>query len=232
MGTPAQETESLDRVRLRALIDAGRAVVSELDLDTILTRVLESSREVCEAGYGALGVLDEDRRRLERFWALGIDDATRQRIGDLPTGKGVLGVLIDDPRPLRLDRVADHPKSVGFPPHHPAMAAFLGVPVMIRGVAWGNLYLSEKKGGGTFSEADEEAAIILAGWAAIAIDHARSVDRARLRQSIDSAEHERGRWARELHDETLQGLGALRVALASALRTGGDYEAVVTDAVV
>jgi signal transduction histidine kinase len=223
--------DRLGAARLRALMSAGRAVVSELDLESILTRVLESSREVCEARYAALGVLGEDREYLERFVALGVDEETHRRIGSLPTGRGVLGVLIDDPRPLRLDSVADHPKSVGFPQHHPPMGAFLGVPVMIRGVAWGNLYLTEKREGGTFTEADEEAAVVLADFAAIAIDHSRSVDRARLRQSMESAEHERTRWARELHDETLQGLGALRVALASALRTGGDYEGVVSEAV-
>jgi signal transduction histidine kinase len=223
--------DALGEARLRALIEAGHAVVSELDLETILTQVLEASRELCGARYAALGVLDEDRKKLERFVALGIDEETWRRIGDLPTGKGVLGVLIDDPRPLRLDRVSDHPRSVGFPPEHPPMGAFLGVPVVIRGVAWGNLYLTEKLDGGAFTEADEESAVILADSAAVAIDHSRSVDRARLRQSIQSAEHERGRWARELHDETLQGLGALRVALASALRTSGDYEDVVSDAV-
>jgi signal transduction histidine kinase len=223
--------DALGEEPLRALIEAGRAVISELDLETILTRVLESSRQVCKARYAAMGVLDEDRQQLERFVALGVDEETHRRIGSLPTGKGVLGVLIEDPRPLRLDSVGDHPKSVGFPAHHPRMGAFLGVPVMIRDVAWGNLYLTEKLGGGTFTEADEEAAVILADFAAIAVDHSRSVDRARLRQSIESAEHERGRWARELHDETLQGLGALRVALASALRTGGDYESVVSEAV-
>jgi signal transduction histidine kinase len=111
------------------------------------------------------------------------------------------------------------------------MGAFLGVPIIVRGIAWGNLYLAEKEGGGAFTEADEESAVMLADSAAIAVGHARSVDRERLRQSIESSERERGRWARELHDETLQGLGALRVALASALRTGRNYEEVVSEAV-
>ncbi len=225
------EVSGLTEVRLRALIDAGRAVVSELDLETILKRVLDAARELTSASYAALGVLDEERGRLERFLTSGLDEAARRRIGDLPTGKGVLGVLIDEPKPLRLDDVSTHPRSAGFPAGHPTMDTFLGVPIAIRGTAWGNLYLTEKAGGGPFTAADEEAVVILADCAAIAIDHSRSVDRARLRQSIESAEHERGRWARELHDETLQGLGALRVVLASALRTGTEYEEAITAAV-
>jgi two-component system, NarL family, sensor histidine kinase DevS len=228
---PEPRGVDLTERRLRALIDAGRAVVSQLDLETILHRVLQAARELTGAKYAALGILDEERRRLERFVSMGIDDATRRRIGNLPTGKGVLGVLIDDPKPLRIEDVSTHPQSAGFPPGHPPMHTFLGVPISIRGVAWGNLYLTEKVGGDRFTEADEEAATILADCAAIAVDHSRSVDRARLRQSIESAERERGRWARELHDETLQGLGALRVSLASALRTGADHEAVISEAV-
>jgi len=223
---------ALSEARLRALVEARRGVLAELELEEILKRLLVSARELTGARYAALGVLDSNRVRLERFITDGIDEATRHRIGELPTGRGVLGVLIADPRPLRLDYVADHPQAVGFPDGHPPMGAFLGVPITIRGLAWGNLYLTEKQDGAAFSEADEESAVMLADSAAIAIDHARSVDRARLRQSIQSAELERGRWARELHDETLQGLGALRVALSSALRRGAGYEAVVTDAVV
>jgi two-component system, NarL family, sensor histidine kinase DevS len=224
-------TEALTADRLLSLIKAGKAVVSELDLETILRRVLESARDVTGARYAALGVLDEQRKRLERFITLGVDAATRDRIGELPTGRGVLGVLIDDPRPLRLREVSEHPQAAGFPDHHPPMHSFLGLPVMIRDVAWGNLYLAERRDGSEFTEADEVSAVMLADCAAIAIDHSRSVDRARLRQSIESAEQERGRWARELHDETLQGLGALRVTLASALRIGTDYERVVAEAV-
>ena len=212
--------EALDEGRLRQLIAVGRSLVSEFDLDTILEQVLEVAREVTGAQYAALGVVDSSGGELERFLVAGIDDETKERIGALPRGRGVLGVLISDPRSLRLAEVSKHPESHGFPPNHPPMHSFLGVPVLIRDIAFGNLYLTEKEGGGTFDESDEQAAVVLAEWAAIAIDNARSVAAERLRHSIESSERERGRWGRELHDETLQALGALRVLLASALRSG------------
>lgn len=212
--------EALDEGRLRRLIAVGRALVSEFDLDTILEQVVEVAREVTGAQYAALGVLDSSGGELERFLVAGIDAETRERIGDLPRGRGVLGVLITDPHPLRLDEVSEHSRSHGFPPSHPPMHTFLGVPVLIRDTAYGNLYLTEKAGGDAFDESDEQAATVLAEWAAIAIDNARSVAAERLRHSIETSERERGRWSRELHDETLQALGALRVLLASALRSG------------
>jgi signal transduction histidine kinase len=209
----------IDVGRLRRLINVGRSLVSQLDLEAVLQQVLEAARDVTGARYAALGILDADRVRLERFIALGVDEETRTRIGHLPEGHGVLGVLITDPRPLRLSNVGSHARSFGFPPHHPEMETFLGVPILIHGEAYGNLYLTEKEGG-EFDEADEEAVVVLAGWAAIAIDNARSVAEDRLRRTIEAAERERRHWARELHDETLQGLGALRVLLASARRRG------------
>ncbi len=224
-------TDALSEARLRALMDARRGVLAELDLESILERVLDAARELTGARYAAIGVLDGDRRQLERFLTTGIDEDARRRIGDLPTGRGVLGTLIRDPNALRLDEVSDHPDSAGFPSGHPPMHTFLGVPIMIRGVSWGNLYLAEKASGEPFTEADEESAIMLADSAAIAVGHAGSIDRARLQQSIESAERERSRWARELHDETLQGLGALRLSLSSALRTGSGYEEAVAGAV-
>ena len=115
-------------------------------------------------------MLDETRLELERFITSGVDEETHGRIGALPRGRGILGLLIEDPRPLRLERLGDHPDSCGFPPAHPKMDAFLGVPVMIREEVWGNLYLTEKEGGRPFTAADEESVIILADWAAIAID--------------------------------------------------------------
>ena len=162
----------VDEHRLQRLIDVGRVLVSELDLEVVLKRVLEVARELTGARYAALGILDERRKALERFLTLGIDDETRAVIGDLPRGRGVLGILISDPKPLRLDKVGEHPRSYGFPPGHPPMGSFLGVPILIRGEAYGNLYLTEKEGG-EFSEADEQSAVILADWAAIAIDNAR-----------------------------------------------------------
>ena len=140
-------TDGLDERASRRLIDVGRSLLSELDLEAVLDRVLETAAELTGARYAALGVLDEERRELERFLTRGIDEATHRAIGDLPRGRGVLGVLIDDPRPLRLADVGEHPRSYGFPPGHPPMATFLGVPILIRGEAWGNLYLTEKAGG-------------------------------------------------------------------------------------
>lgn len=159
--------------RLARLIEVGRGLVSELDLDAVLDQLLETAAELTGARYAALGILDDERVELERFLTRGIDAETHRAIGDLPRGRGILGVLIDDPRPLRLDDVGEHPRSYGFPPAHPPMHSFLGVPILIRGAAWGNLYLTEKDGAERFSDEDEEAAVILADWAAIAIDNAR-----------------------------------------------------------
>src|SRR3954447_10087785 len=163
----------LDDLRLRRLIDAGRGLISNLDVDAILQQLLDVAREVTGARYAAVGVLDDRRHELERFITAGIDAETHRAIGDLPRGRGILGMLIEEPRPLRLEHIGDHPRSYGFPTNHPEMETFLGVPVVIRDEAWGNLYLTEKAGGGPFSEADEESAVILADWAAIAIDNAR-----------------------------------------------------------
>jgi signal transduction histidine kinase len=164
---------TLDPHRLARLLDVGRSVLSELDLDVVLDRVLETAADLTGASYAAIGVLDEDRRGLSRFLTRGVDEQTHRAIGDLPQGRGVLGVLIDHPHPLRLADVGDHPRSYGFPPGHPPMRTFLGVPILVRGEAWGNLYLTEKAGGETFSESDEEAAVVLSDWAAIAIENAR-----------------------------------------------------------
>ncbi|MDX6650976.1 MAG: hypothetical protein QOJ97_2927 [Solirubrobacteraceae bacterium] len=174
-------TEALDALRLRRLVEVGAHLTQELDLEAVLRRVLEVARELTGARYAALGVLDEQKRELERFITLGIDEAGRQRIGELPRGRGVLGLLIEDPRPLRLHDVSDHPRSYGFPPEHPPMRSFLGVPITVRGEPYGNLYLAEKPGG-DFGEADEEAVKILAEWAAVAVDNARLYTRAENRR--------------------------------------------------
>jgi signal transduction histidine kinase len=146
--------------------------VSELDIERLLHRVLEVAQELTGARYAALGVLDDRRERLERFLTIGVDNETHRAIGDLPRGHGILGVLITDPRPLRLRDVGEHPQSYGFPPAHPPMHTFLGAPILIRGEAFGNIYLTEKDGG-DFDEADEQTLVILADWAAIAIENAR-----------------------------------------------------------
>lgn len=163
----------LDEHKLRRLIDVGRALTSDLDLEVVLRRVLHTARELTAARYAALGILDESRRELERFLTAGIDEETQRAIGELPRGRGVLGVLISDPRSLRLADVGAHPGSYGFPPGHPPMRSFLGVPILVRGEAFGNLYLAEKEGADTFDEADEQLAVVLSEWAAVAIDNAR-----------------------------------------------------------
>ena len=170
--TQGSDSGALDEPRLRELIDVGRNLVVELDPEAIFRKVLEVACELTGARYAALGVLDEDRHELERFITHGIDEEARRAIGSLPRGRGVLGLLIEQPRPLRLADVGRHPRSYGFPPGHPPMTNFLGVPVMIRGHAWGNLYLTEK-GSGDFDQADEQSAMILAEWAAIAVENAR-----------------------------------------------------------
>jgi signal transduction histidine kinase len=215
--------KGLDEAKLQWLLTAGRQLVSDLDLERVLGRVLEAAMEVTGARYAALGVLDESRSGLENFIHRGIDDATRAEIGDLPQGRGVLGLLISNPEPLRLPDVGSHPASAGFPPGHPPLGRFLGVPITSRGERWGNLYLTEKRGEPEFSAGDAEAALLLADWAAVAIGNARSVAADRLRLAMEAAEQERLQWARELHDQTLQGLAAIRMMLATGRRRGGDH---------
>jgi signal transduction histidine kinase len=165
-------SQGLDERRLKRLVEVGQGLVSELDLEAVLQQLLEVARELTGARYAALGILDERREELERFITLGIDEEKRAAIGDLPRGRGVLGELIRDPKPLRLDDVGQHPRSYGFPPAHPPMKSFLGVPILVRGEAYGNLYLTDKEGG-PFELGDEQSAVVLADWAAIAIDNAR-----------------------------------------------------------
>ena len=157
----------------RRLLDAGRVVVSDLDLESVLPRVLATAAEVTQARYAAIGILDETRGRLERFVTHGLTPEQQRHIGDPPRGRGLLGAVISDPQPLRVDAVTRDPRSIGFPPGHPHMETFLGVPIMIRGRAWGNLYLCDKVDGDLFTEADEEAVGVLAEWAAIAVENAR-----------------------------------------------------------
>jgi signal transduction histidine kinase len=158
--------------RLRVLIDAGIALSSELSLDALLQQLVETAAQLTGARYAALGVIDRAGAGLERFITHGIDAETYAAIGDLPRGRGILGVLIRDAKPLRLDDLGDDPRSVGFPQHHPPMRTFLGVPIVLRGVAYGNLYLTEKEGG-PFTDDDEELTQLLAAQAAVAIENTR-----------------------------------------------------------
>jgi signal transduction histidine kinase len=166
------QDNSMDAKTLTRLIDVGRGLLSELDLDALLARMLEVARELTGAQYAAVGIMDERREGLERFLTSGIPAAERAAIGDLPRGHGVLGLLIEDPRPLRLADVGAHPRSYGFPLSHPPMGNFLGVPILVRGEAWGNLYLTGKPDG-DFTDSDEKAMVVLADWAAIAVANAR-----------------------------------------------------------
>src|SRR5918912_227092 len=159
--------------RLRTLLETGIAITSELSLDAVLERIVEAAAQLTGARYAALGVIDRAGTGLERFVTIGIDDETRTTIGDPPHGRGILGVLIHDARPLRLHDLAQDPRSVGFPPGHPPMHSFLGVPILLRGVAYGNLYLTEKEGGADFTEEDQELVTLLAAQAAVAIENAR-----------------------------------------------------------
>lgn len=167
------ETASTAHAGLRNLLDASRALSAELSLEALLRRIVEVAAQLTDSRYAALGVIDSTGTQLERFIAHGIDAETHAAIGDLPRGRGVLGALIREASPLRLHDLSEDPRSVGFPPGHPPMRTFLGVPILLRGVAYGNLYLTEKAGGGDYTGDDEELVLHLASQAAIAIENAR-----------------------------------------------------------
>lgn len=169
------------RIRMSGLVNAVLAVSSGLELDATLRRIVQAALELVDARYGALGVLGENGV-LDEFVYVGIDDETRELIGPLPTGGGVLGVVIEDAKPLRLDEISDHPASVGFPANHPPMHTFLGVPIRTRGQVFGRLYLTEKNNGEAFTDDDEVVVQALAGAAGIAVDNARLYEEARRRE--------------------------------------------------
>jgi signal transduction histidine kinase len=207
------------RDRMDALLDAVMAVSSGLELDATLRQIVQAAIELVDARYGALGVLGEGGM-LSQFVHVGIDDATRELIGPLPTGHGVLGVVIEDAKPLRLDDLSQHPVSVGFPPNHPPMTTFLGVPVRARGEVFGRLYMTEKNTGLGFTDDDEIVVHALAGAAGIAIDNARLYEEARRRQ----------RWLEATGEVTAELLAgsdtdeALHLIASRALElTGADY---------
>jgi GAF domain-containing protein len=158
---------------LRQLFDAVMAIGSDLDLAVTLRRIIEAARALVDAQYGALGVLDPERTGLSEFITVGLADENRKAIGPLPIGHGILGLLIADPRPLRLPDLNEHPESFGFPPNHPPMTSFLGVPIMVRGEVFGNLYLTDKQSAEVFTDVDEELTVALAAAAGVAIENTR-----------------------------------------------------------
>jgi GAF domain-containing protein len=189
------------------ILEVARGVLADLDLDVVLERVLDAAQELTGARYAAVGVLDESRSELARFLTRGIDDASRTAIGSLPRGRGVLGELIEDPRPLRLADVGEHPLSYGFPHGHPPMRTFLGVPICVAGEPWGNLYLTEKPNDEEFTEDNQDAILALAEFAGVAIDHAR-----------------RYTGAREDRDEMQRNLAALEATTQIARALGGETD--------
>jgi len=195
--------------RLRVLVDAGIALSSELSLDALLQQLVETAAQLTGARYAALGVIDQTGTALERFLTTGIDSETHAAIGDLPRGRGILGVLIREAHPLRLESLGDDPRSVGFPANHPPMNSFLGVPILLRGVAYGNLYLTEKTGGGRFSDEDEELTQLLAAQAAVAIENTRLYETStRWLRHLESLNEIGEALAGELELEPLLGLVA------------------------
>ena len=169
------------RDRVHSLLQAVLAIGSDLDLQTVLRRITQAASDLVDAKYAALGVIGDDGK-LSQFVTVGIPAELHAKIGALPRGKGILGLLIREPHPLRLDRLGDDPAAAGFPPHHPPMTTFLGVPIRVRDEVFGNLYLTEKRGGSSFDEEDEAVVLALAAAAGVAIENARLYDAARRRE--------------------------------------------------
>ena len=190
------------------------SVGHDLDLATVLERIVEAARELVGAHYAALGVLDPGHTYLSQFITSGLDTDARARIGELPKGHGILGLLIFEPTPIRLPDLREHPDSFGFPPGHPRMRSFLGVPIFVRGEAFGNLYLTDKEDEDAFSDIDEELALSLAAAAALAIDNARRQERTGELSLLADRE----RIGRDLHDTVVQRLFATGLAMQGTAR--------------
>lgn len=201
-----------DPVRLQQLLEAVLVIERDLDLDIALRHIVEQACRVTGARFGALGVIEPGTKRLSQFITVGIDPEIRSNIDHLPRGEGVLGVLIDDPQPIRLRNIADHPKSVGFPANHPAMETFLGVPIQIRAEVFGNLYLANKIDADEFTDEDSDILQALSVAAAIVIENARL--HARVGELDVAAD--RVRIAHDLHDNVIQRLFATGLSLQSA----------------
>jgi signal transduction histidine kinase len=204
-----------DPEKLRRLMAAVLMIESGIDLPALLGHIVEEATHLVNARYGALGVLNDERTQFEQFLTVGLSDTEEAAIGPRPTGRGVLGLLITQPTPLRLGDLAAHPESYGFPPGHPPMRSFLGVPVRVRAdEVWGILYLTDKQGADDFSEEDEALAEALALAAGIAIENTRLHDRVRVLSVLD----DRDRIAKDLHDKVIQRLFAAGLLLQGAVR--------------
>ena len=212
-----------DPVKLRRLVQAILILDAELHLPVVLRRIIEEAVDLVDAQYGALGVLTEDGRALDQFLTVGLSNEEEQAIGPRPTGRGVLGTLIADDKPLRLANIAASPDSFGTPAHHPTMTSFLGVPVRVHGEVYGNLYLTNKTTAEEFSEDDEELVLALAMAAGIAIENARLHGLVRDRALTE----DRDRIARDLHDSVIQRLFAIGLSLQGTARLVERPEAVM-----
>ena len=208
--------------QLLRLLDAVMAIGSEQTLADSLERITQTAADLVDARYAALGVLDASGSRLAEFITVGLTAEETARIGDRPEGHGLLGLLILEPEPLRLPDLHAHPESFGFPPGHPPMTSFLGVPIRLRGVVYGNLYLTDKADGQVFTDVDQELAVGLAAAAGLAIENARLHEQARTAGLLE----ERERIARDLHDDVIQRLFATGLSLQATARTVKDPSAV------
>jgi signal transduction histidine kinase len=207
-------TRVSDPEKLRRLMAAVLLITSDVDLPQLLRTLITEACSLVDARYGALGVLNERRTGLEQFLTVGLEEEEERVIGAGPTGRGVLGLLITDPVPLRLDRISQHPDSYGFPPNHPRMTSFLGVPLRVRDEVYGNLYLTDKIGAERFSDEDEGLAEALALAAGVAIQNHRLYERVRTLSVLD----DRDRIARDLHDRVIQRIYAVGMGLAGTAR--------------
>ena len=206
--TPDRPPSMWDRVQ--RLSHAAIRITAERDLDLVLQEIVNSAQLVLEARYAALGVLDESGTEMDSFVVAGLDEAEQDQIGDPPKGKGILGILIDDPRPLRLRDLRSHPGSHGFPANHPPMNAFLGVPIIGRNGPIGNLYLTDKQGAPEFSQDDESYAVMLAAHAAVAVENARhSTERERLMDELKTLQVSRQRFFSMINHELRNALTAV-----------------------